>query len=503
MTVSVVLCQDGSRIEQFAANDLARYLSRMSGADVPVCGSASAPAICLCVTTDDPELRPLDSFRISESDGVVTIHSAAPRGLLMGAYHYLQLLGCRFYFPGEANEVVPRRHDVILRGVEAYECPAFEKRGIVIYLSNDAFLDWVDFMPKAKLNTIGVHAFIEPGGGGRGTIDDASQAEDLTANRGLRIDLEAHCFGSVFCPSDEEGASAAAGRLVEMVKRLPSSTRDLFLWQADGHIEKCDCPEHQQHTPSDQTLLLANHLLAAARSARPDAKLCYLAYINTLAAPRNVKPADGVFLEWAPIRRCMSHALNDPACAINEEGHVPHLLDNLEVFGTDDAQVLGYWLDASLFNRGRFDSNGRRLPFFPHLIRDDLQYYRSLGIKQITTFACQLDRSYFGTFVSPSVSAYAQLLWNPNADYEPELKLFCRNFFDAEEALVGLVPDTAVDPQHCPGAREVGARIADAIPVVQALAQEATNELCQERLLRLAAELEHRLGWCGTALEHA
>lgn len=496
MAVKVVSRRDASRIEQFAANDLARYLSLVSGRDVQVCDSASAPAIRLDVTTDDPKLGPLDSFRISELDGIISIQSAAPRGLLMGAYHYLQLLGCRFYFPGEANEFVPRRDDVILRGVEVYECPAFEKRGIVIYLSNSAFQDWVDFMPKAKLNTIGVHAFVEQGVGERGSVDDARQAESWAADRGLRIDLEAHCFGSTFCPSDEDGMSAAASRMVEMVKRLPDSTRDLFLWQADGHIDKCDCPGHQEHTPADQTLLLVNRLLAAARATRPEAKLCYLAYINTLPAPKNVKPEDGVFLEWAPIRRCMSHALNDPACSINVDGHVPHLLDNLEVFGADDAQVLGYWLDASLFNRGRFDANHRRLPFFPHLARDDFRYYRSLGVKQITSFACQLDRSYFETFVSPSVATYAQLLWNPDADIESDLKVFCRDFLGVEEAIVGLVPDTAMDPQHCPGVREVGAKIADAIPVVHDLAQEAADKLYRKRLLRLAAELEHRRGWC-------
>ena len=500
MVAKVVSCTDASQVEQFAARDLARYLSHMSGLDVQVCDSAPAPAVRLGITTDDPKLSALDSFRISELGGTVTVQSATSRGLLMGAYHYLQLLGCRFYFPGEGGEIVPRRDDVILRGVDVYECPVFEKRGIVIYLSNNAFSDWVDFMPKVKLNTIGVHAFVGQGIGERGTVDDAREAERLAADRGLRIDLEAHCFGSAFCPSDGDGMSAAASRMVEMVKRLPDSTRDLFLWQADGHIEKCDCPEHQEHTPSDQTLLLVNHLLAAARTARPDAKLCYLAYINTLPAPRNVKPEDGVFLEWAPIRRCMSHALNDPACAINVEGHVPHLHDNLEVFGADDAQVLGYWLDASLFNRGRFDANSRRLPFFPHLIRDDLHFYQSLGIKQVTTFACQLDRSYFDMFVSPSVAAYPQLLWNPDADIASELKLFCRSFFGTEEATVGLVPDTAMDPQHCPGVRELSTKVANAIPVVQGLAREATDELYRKRLSRLAAELEHRLGWCRAAL---
>ena len=494
MAVTVLSPRDASRVEQFAADDLARYLGRMSGRDVRVTETASAPAICLRVTVDDPDLETLDSFSIAESDGIVTIRSAAPRGLLMGAYHYLQLLGCRFYAPGTANEIVPRRDDVILRRADVVERPAFTKRGVVIYLSNTAFEDWVDFVPKVKLNTLGVHAFVEQGGG-QGAVDDACRAEALAADRGLGIDLEAHCFGSVFCPSDKGGLNAAASRMGDMVERLPDSTRDLFLWQADGRIGKCDCPEHRDHTASDQTLLLVNRLLATARGVRPSAKLCYLAYANTLPAPRNVTPEEGVFLEWAPIGRCMSHALNDPTCSINAEGHVPHLLDNLELFGAEDAQVLGYWLDASFFNCGRFAANKRRLPFFPELVRADLRFYRSLGIRQITTFACQLDRSYFETFVSPSVAAYAQLLWDPCADVDSELKRFCRGFLGTEKALVGLVPDRAMDPQHRANVREAESGLAHAMPVVAGLAREATNELHRERMFRLKAELEHRLRW--------
>lgn len=496
MAVTVVSRRDASRVERFAASDLARYLSRMSGVAVPVSDSAPAPAVCLGVTTDDPKLEPLDSFSISESGGMVAVRSAAPRGLLMGAYHYLQLLGCRFYFPGAANEFVPGRDDVILRGVDVYEHPAFAKRGVVVYLPNDAFEDWVDFTPKVKLNTLGIHAFVDQGVGEHGAIDDARKAESLAADRGLRIDLEAHCFGSVFCPSDVAGMAAAERRMADMVKALPDSTRDLFLWQADGRIGKCDCPEHREHTASDQTLLLVNRLLAAARGVRPDSRLCYLAYANTLPAPENVAPGGGVFLEWAPIGRCMSHSLNDSTCAINAGDHVPHLLDDLAVFGAADAQVLGYWLDASLFNRGRFEANNRRLPFFPELLRGDLRYYRSLGIRQITTFACQLDRSYFETFVSPSVPTYAQLLWDPDANVASELGLFCRNFFGTEEAIVGLVPDTAMDPRHRADLREVSAKVAEAMPVVGDLAREATDELHRDRLRRLAAELERRLQWC-------
>ena len=495
MNVHVACPANACAVERSAANELADYLRRMTGRNVPVADTAAAPAIRLEVTADDPALEPMDSFRITESNRVVTLRSATPRGLLMAAYHYLQLLGCRFYFPGKQNEFVPKRDEVILPGVRVLETPAFRKRGIVIYFGNSAFADWIDFMPKVKLNTIGVHAFLGTTQADRGSPDDLHLASGMAAERGLRVDLEAHCFGEVLCPSDRAAMAEAEAHMTGLVRGLPDGVQDLFLWLADGYIKRCECPEHQGLSVSDQTLMFVNHMLESARQVRPRERLCYLAYINTLPAPRNVRPANGAFLEWAPIRRCMSHALNDRACPINADDHVPHLLANLEVFPADEAQVLGYWLDSSLFNRGRFAKNRGRLPWFPQILQADLRYYRGLGFRDVTTFACQLDRAYFGRFISPSIPAYAQLLWNPDADWADEARGFCQSFFGTQEAEAGLVIDAAMDPNHCPGQAEVDARIAAALPVVDHLVRDASEDLHRERLRRLTAELEHRRSW--------
>ena len=491
-----IVCRAGAcAVVHFAANELADYLSRMTGGNVPVADTAAAPAIRLEVAADDPALEPMDSFQITESNRVVTLRSATPRGLLMAAYHYLQLLGCRFHFPGKQNEFVPKRDEVILPGARLLETPAFRKRGIVMYYRNSAFADWIDYMPKVKLNTLGVHAFLGTTQADRGSLDDLHRATAMAAERGLRVDLEAHCFGEVLCASDRAAMAEAEAHMAELVRGLPGEVHDLFLWQADGYIKKCECPEHQGQSVPDQTLMFVNHMLGIARQVRPGERLCYLAYINTLPAPRNVRPANGVFLEWAPIRRCMSHALNDRACPVNADEHVPHLLANLDVFPADEAQVLGYWLDSSLFNRGRFAKNRGRLPWFPQILQADLRYYRGLGFRDITTFACQLDGAYVERFISPAIPTYARLLWNPDADWAADVPAFCESFFGTQEAEAGLVVDAAVDPNHCPAQAEVEARIDAAMPVIDGLVRDASEDLHRERLRRLRAELEHRQSW--------
>lgn len=495
MPTTVACAPDADRVVCFAAAELARYLTRMTGESVVVEDSPTGPSLHLQVDPHAAGLAGADAFEIEEDGRVVSVRSRTPRGLLMAAYHYLRLLGCRFNFPGPQGEHVPQRRDPILRGVRASESPAFDKRGIVIYRSNDAFEDWIDFMPKVGLNALGVHAFLGTVQADRGSATDAADAVALAADRGLQVDLEAHCFGEVFCPADQAGMAAAQEHLLAMLGQLPDSMQDLFLWQADGHIKPCECAEHRGMSVSDQTLLFANHMAQAAHQARAGARLCYLAYHTTLPAPTSVAAHDGVFLEWAPIARCMSHPLDDPACPVNAEEHLPHLVDNLRVFAPDQAQVLGYWLDSSLFNRGRFRDNHGRLPWFPELMRADFRCYRGLGIRQITTFGINLDRAYFGQFVSPSVLAYAHLLWDPEADIAGELRDFCAHTFGTEEALAGFVPDTAVDPQHGPDARAVAEQVERAIPVIDGLARDACEPRHREGLRRLAAELEHRLRW--------
>jgi len=482
MIATTISSPQATPVARLAAEELARYLERMTGEREPIANAAPAPAIRLEVDANDPALAATDSFRIAEDNDVITIRSASPRGLLMAAYHYLRLLGCRFYFPGADNEFVPKRNDAILRGVDVTESPAFDKRGVVIYARNTAFADWFDFAPKVKLNTIAVHSF-----------DDVVQAEPLAAARGLRLDVETHAFGGDLCPTNHDNLRRETEKMAELVRRLPDCVHDLFLWPKDASLKPCGCPEHQHLSASDEVLMLVNKLLAAARTVRPAERLCYLAYVNTLPAPKQAKPDDGVFLEWAPMNRCMSHALTDPDCTINARDHIPHLLDNLKLFPADQAQVLGYWLDSSLFNRGQYKANAGRLPLFPDIIRSDFKYYASLGFNEITTFAVGLDKEYFARFTSPSVTAYADLLWDTDADVEGETKLFCENFFGTADAQVGLVLDTAMDERHNPDAVRVDAEIEEAIPAVAALARDASDDFHRTRLLRLEAELRHRL----------
>ena len=97
---------------------------------------------------------------------------------------------------------------------------------------------------------------------------------------------------------------------------------------------------------------MANHLWKVLCEQDEQAQLAHLAYSHTLASPQQVTPAQGVFLEYAPINRRydMPYAQQTGPTQLDGLG----MLDaNLEVFRADTAQVLEYWLDVSRFSQWR------------------------------------------------------------------------------------------------------------------------------------------------------
>ena len=82
-------------------------------------------------------------------------------------------------------------------------------------------------------------------------------------------------------------------------------------------------PHARALTASDQQMRLVNAMLRGLWMYDKAAKLCYLAYVDALEAPKKVAPLDGVFLEYAPIRRNHHRPLNDPDCAENRREAQP------------------------------------------------------------------------------------------------------------------------------------------------------------------------------------
>jgi len=313
------------------------------------------------------------------------------------------------------------------------DSPFFLTRGVVIGVHDMQTLDWPQRAKDAGLSTIATHVFPQEVADFMAT--DAGQSFlARCAQLGVEVEHELHAMSDLLprplyddnpemfrmdedgnrvrednlCVHSQEALEVAAQRVVHFSQLLPSTTGRYFYWPDDGR-PMCRCPQCKGFSDSDQALLLENHLLAALRRVDHSATLAHIAYLNTLQAPTQVKPEPGVFLEFAPISRQYDRPLRSQGLGLPDREDHARLRDcldaNLEVFGTDGAQALEYWLDVSRFSGWKREAT-QALQWDQDVYLDDLELYAARGIRHITTFATWIDADYVERFGEPPLRQY-------------------------------------------------------------------------------------------------
>jgi len=296
-------------------------------------------------------------------------------------------------------------------------------RGVVLVPEDLTLADWPERAKNAGLSTIGIHHQNSPQAVVRWVRTDAGQRFLQQCGKlGLEVEYELHAIKELLprelfeknaelfrmndkgehipdvncCVHSAQALEVICQNALAIAKVLRPTTGRYFYWGDDGK-PWCRCPKCRELLPSEQAVVIENRIFRALREVDPKAQVAHLAYQNTLPPPKNVKPDQGVFLEYAPIKRRYDipfEKQQDPKLA---DGL--HALDaNLQVFPKDTAQVLEYWLDVSRFSRWR--RPGVKLPWNREVLLADVETYRKRGIRHITTFAAWIDADYRDRFGS-------------------------------------------------------------------------------------------------------
>lgn len=308
---------------------------------------------------------------------------------------------------------------------------AKEMKGIVITPSDLKNLDWPSIAQKSGINTIGLavnplHA------------DSFSKSEsylDFLAachEKGIDVEFQQHAMNEFLprelfkqdstmfrmddngrrtpdfncCVHSEKALKIIADNAERFARRLVPTNHRYYFWTDDvGNI--CKCPKCINYSGSDQALIIENTILEAIRKADPEAMLAHLAYRRTLPAPEKIKPADGIFLEFAPFFRIFDKPMSDTTAvfhanatreiSMSHNENMKYLKDNLEVFPAETAVILDYWLDVSLFSDWK-KPNMAPIPWNSHVVKEDIRTYRSLGINHITSYGVWIDHDYLKKF---------------------------------------------------------------------------------------------------------
>lgn len=209
------------------------------------------------------------------------------------------------------------------------------------------------------------------------------------------------------CASNPDVLDYIRERSAELARIFHPDTDKYYFWIDDVASASCQCEKCRALSPSDQALTLYNAIADGLSSVNSRAKQSYLAYYATLPVPTNVKKRDNVFLEFAPLARDFDVSLFYESREKNysQVKTLPALLD---FFGRDDAKVLEYWMDNSLFSGWK--KPPKELHFNAKTCEADVNRYKELGFTSITSFGCFLGEDYRDLYGDADLSEYDRIL---------------------------------------------------------------------------------------------
>jgi len=307
-----------------------------------------------------------------------------------------------------------------------------QRRGIVL-TPDDLIEQWIEWLGIAELNVLGLHGNIDK------LIEFVHSEKGYNflsriQKLGISVEFEIHAMSWLlpreefqkhpewfrmdvnknrspdgnFCPSNQEALNIVCYNASKLANILVPTTNRYYLWQDDAK-PWCFCSQCKNLSPSDQNLMTMNAIVKYLQKDNPQATLSYLAYLDTLDSPQIIKPEEGIFLEFAPIKRQFDKPLQDRNVTENFE-HVIKLERLIECFGIRNAQVLEYWLDASLFSQWKRPV--KKIPFDRNIISSDIDFYARKGFQSITSFGVYLDTEYVNRYGIPPVAEYGTILKN-------------------------------------------------------------------------------------------
>ena len=365
---AAIVVATGEEQAQRAAEGIQKYVEKMSGARLEIFEegeAASASQVHIYVghtaaakrrgieipSGHDPSVRP-DAF---EEEGYVLQtkgnnifiggNSDGPyRGTIYGAYAFLEELGCRWYFPGEWGEIVPKRKTVTVPHLDVESRPDFPVRHISsgggwTPATPEEIKIYDEWSTKLGLDVRSSRLYPLVGDGFLGIhLPPSEYWEKHPEYYAMNEKGERH-IGSgdvthttMLCLSNPEVLS-------EVLKNLKAafagkrqghriSPNGFGLSPPDGtpycYCEECAANSQNFHYPRyfghKRTMSEEFFSFAATLSKGfPDKYVATMVYSLREMPPQGVKLLPNMTVLYAPITSCALHPNNHPSCWRNQE----------------------------------------------------------------------------------------------------------------------------------------------------------------------------------------
>ena len=327
---SILISEDASPYEKFAAGKLHDELSVLFGRDIPVVSAADADYIAVgSASLADVSGLADNGYRITAVDGNIHIGGTGVRGLAAASYRFLEeFCGRKVYtsglivFPPAESFAFPTDTDLI------YE-PFFE------YTDTDWKSPWDAEYSLANGLNGDPHRTIDPQAGGAiryiggfcHTMGDLceteahrySDPEQLALHDGSRTTAQP-------CLTNPEVLAIATRNVLKNLAAAhdPEASLEIVSVTQNDNTEYCECENcrafEAAHGGAHSATMLnfVNQIADAVIDAGyANVAVDTFAYMYTREAPSGIVPRDNVIIRFCTIEGCFRHTLDDPACERN------------------------------------------------------------------------------------------------------------------------------------------------------------------------------------------
>jgi hypothetical protein len=416
----IVIAANAIPSERYAAEELQRYLDKISGAKLPIVTDAEPAGPREILLGDNARLRQRrlnleleklgeDGFTLRTAGRQLIIAGGKPRGTLYGVYALLEeKLGVRWFAPD--LEVAPQTNRLVLASLNETQVPALEYREVFwTEMLRDA-----DFAARHRLN--GNHYKLTDKHGGRFAVYfqfvhslDSLIPQELFKDHPEYFPLISGQRKSGYvqrCLSNPEVLKLAIARVRQWIKEHPEaniisvSQNDTANW---CHCDQCKALDDQEGSPAASLLRFVNAVAEDIERDYPKVRIDTLAYQYTRKPPKTLRPRHNVIVRLCSIECCFAHPL--ATCASDENRRFRD-----DIIAWQPVAPLLYIWDYT----PNFAHYQQPFPNFDAL-QPNVRFFVQHGVKGLFE---QGNYSPGGAGEMEPLRAYllAKLLWNPEAD---------------------------------------------------------------------------------------
>ncbi len=429
----IVVAANAIPSERYAAEELQRYLERISGAKLPVVTDDqpmtpheillgdNAHLLRLPVRIDFAKLG-TDGFVLRTHGNHLIVAGGKPRGTLYGVYALLEeKLGVRWFTP--EVEFVPKMERVELTDLNETQVPALDYREVFwVEMMRDA-----DFAARHRQN--GHHYRLTEKHGGRAVVFfPFVHSFDLLIPREVcekRIEFWPLINGKRVsgyvqrCLSNPELVKMAIERVRQWIKEHPDATIIDVSQNDTGNW--CQCPDCKalddaEGSPAASIIRFVNSIAEAIERDYPQIRIETLAYQYSRKPPKTLRPRKNVIIRLCSIECCFAHPLG--TCPSEENRR---FRDNIMAW-QPVAPLLYVWDYTTNF--------AHYIQPFPNFeaLQANVQFFVKHGVKGLFEQG-NYQGGGMGEMAPLRAYVLAKLLWNPETDLERHINDFLHGYY--------------------------------------------------------------------------